>query len=212
MGGTGPEGRGLATRLGLAGIPAFVGSREIDRAREAVAKIRTAGVTIIEAASNDEVADRCDLVFLAVPFARAAEVVDAYRDRFRTRAVVVDLTVPLAFVDGVPRFVEMPEGSAAEHLRARLPATVRLAAALKTIPASVLGRVEVALDCDEFVCGDSPQARAAVIDTLGRIPGLRLLDVGGLEASRSLERMTLLAVEINKRYKIRTARFRVVGL
>ncbi len=212
MGGTGPEGRGLATRLGLAGIPAFVGSREIDRAREAVAKIRTAGVTIIEAASNDEVAERCDLVFLAVPFARAADVVDAHRDRFRSRAVVVDLTVPLEFVDGVPRFIEMPEGSAAEHLRARLPPTVRLAAALKTIPASVLGKVEVALDCDEFVCGDSPQSRAAVIDTLGRIPGLRLLDVGGLEASRSIERMTLLAVQINKRYKIRTARFRVVGL
>jgi predicted dinucleotide-binding enzyme len=127
------------------------------------------------------------LIFLAVPFAGAGDVVESYRDRFRTRTVVVDLTVPLTFANGVPALVDLPEGSAAEHLRARLPSGISLAAALKTLPASVLGG-DIPLDCDEFVCGDSPEARTAATDVLSRIPGLRLLDAGGLETARTLER------------------------
>jgi predicted dinucleotide-binding enzyme len=44
------------------------------------------------------------------------------------------------------------------------------------------------------------------------ISGLRPVDAGGLEAARTIERMTVLAIGINRRYKIKTARFRVVGL
>lgn len=209
IGGTGPQGRGLAARLGAAGIEALVGSRELDRARETVERLRAPS---IHAGTNDDVVERCDVVFLAVPFAGAGDLVERYRGRFRQGSVVVDMTVPLVFDAGVPSLVDVREGSAAEHLRTRLAPEVRLAAALKTIPAAVLGRLDAALDCDEFVCGDSPDARAAVMDILGRIPALRPIDAGGLDAARTLERMTLLAVEINKRHRIRGARYRVIGL
>jgi NADPH-dependent F420 reductase len=213
IGGTGAEGRGLATRLAAADVRTRLGSRELDRAREAVARIAADKPGLpIDAATNDEVAEESDAIFLAVPFARAAEVVDSYRSAFRPGVLVIDLTVPVSFINGRPVFENLPEGSAAEHLRGRLPPEVRLAATLKTIPAAVLSRAETPLDCDEFVCGDSLEARTTVIEILSRIPGLRLIDVGGLEAAGTLERMTLLAIAINKKYKVRTARFRVVGV
>jgi predicted dinucleotide-binding enzyme len=68
------------------------------------------------------------------------------------------------------------------------------------------------LDCDDFVVGDSADARAQVIEAMRAISGLRPVDAGGLEAARVIERMTVLAIGINRRYKIKTARFRVIGL
>jgi predicted dinucleotide-binding enzyme len=62
------------------------------------------------------------------------------------------------------------------------------------------------------VCGDTPEVSAAAIALLSRIPSLRLLDAGGLQSARLIERMTALAIVLNKRYKVRGARFRVVGL
>jgi predicted dinucleotide-binding enzyme len=87
-----------------------------------------------------------------------------------------------------------------------------MAAALKTIPAGVLGALDVPLDCDDFVCGDSADARSAAMNVLSEIPTLRPLDAGGLESARTIERMTALAIVMNKRYKVRNARFRMVGV
>lgn len=213
IGGTGPEGRGLAARLSAAGLTTLVGSREPDRARETVRAIQRGDTALpLEGVANAEAVARGDLLFLAVPFAHAAAIIETYQHQFRAGTVLVDVTVPVAFAGGVPMLVELPEGSAAEFVRGRLPPEVRLAAALKTIPASVLEHVDVPLECDDFVCGDSPEARAATIDILKRIPGLRPIDIGGLDAARTLERMAVLAIGINKRYRIRGARFRVVGL
>jgi NADPH-dependent F420 reductase len=213
IGGTGAEGRGVASRLARAGVPVLVGSRSIDRAREASERVRAGDGTLpVEPALNETVLAESDIVLLAVPFASASELVTVQAARLSRGAILVDLTVPLRFEGGVPALVRIPEGSAAEHLRARLPPEIQLAAALKTIPATLLGRVDAPLDCDEFVCGDSSESRAAVIDVLGRIAGLRLHDVGGLESARTLEGMSLLAVTLNKRYHVRTARYRVVGV
>jgi predicted dinucleotide-binding enzyme len=106
----------------------------------------------------------------------------------------------------------VPEGSAAEHVKARLPAHTRLAATFKTVPASLLGDLDRTLDCDEFVCGDSDEARAGARDLVQAVPGLRAIDVGPLSRARSIEHLTLLAVGINRRHKIHDARFRIVGL
>jgi hypothetical protein len=47
---------------------------------------------------------------------------------------------------------------------------------------------------------------------VARLPALRAIDAGPLEAARAIERMTLLAVTLNKRYRSHDARFRVVGI
>jgi len=209
IGGTGHEGRGVAARLAAAGVPVLVGSRQLERAQQTVEALGGVG---LEAATNDRIASDCDVIFLAVPFDGVAALLDAYRERFQPGALVIDLIVPLTFEGGVPGIAEVAEGSATEFVRARLPPEVRLAAAFKTIPASALAKLETPLDCDEFVCGDSPEVCAAVIGLLGHIPSLRLLDAGGLRSARLIERMTALAIVLNKRYKVRGARFKVAGL
>jgi 8-hydroxy-5-deazaflavin:NADPH oxidoreductase len=213
IGGTGHEGRALAARLASAGFDVLVGSRAIDRAQATVAELHAAHpVLLLRAATNRDVVSSCDVVFLSVAFAGAGEILDAHASSFRAGTLVIDVTVPLAFRDGVPTLLEVAEGSAAAFVRARLPREVRLAAAFKTIPASILGRLDSPLECDEFVCGESPEIVAETIALLSRVPTLRLVDAGGLEAAATLERMTALAVAINKRYRKRSARFRVVGI
>jgi NADPH-dependent F420 reductase len=213
VGGTGAQGRGLAARLAAAGVAVLVGSREAAHAREVVTalKARREGLAI-EPATNADAIARADLVLLTVPFAHAPATLEASREQFRSGSVLVDVTVPVAFDKGVPRLVEVPEGSASEHLRRLLPEHVGMAAAFKTLPAATLGALEQPLDCDEFVCGDSSLARSRTLELAAKIPGLRPVDAGDLQAARVIERMTVLAIGINKRYRIRSARFRVVGL
>ena len=213
IGGTGHEGRGIAARLAAAGLPVLIGSRDAGRARETVDRLHAASATLtIAGVSNDDAAARSDVVFLAVPFDGLDELLRAQGTRFRPGTLIIDLVVPLTFEGGVPGIADIPEGSATEFVRARVPAEVHVAAAFKTIPAAALGKLDTPLDCDEFVCGDSPVARERTIDLLSRIPSLRPLDAGGLGSARAIERMTALAIVLNKRYKVRDARFRVIGV
>ena len=212
IGGTGAEGRGLALRFALTGAVVTVGSRSPDRALETAARLRAQHEIAIEGASNEETIARHDTVILAVPFAHAGALIVAHERAFQPGSLLVDVTVPVVFEGGRPRFVEPGEGSAAEHLRARLPEHVQLGCAFKTLPARLLEHVDVALDCDEFVCGDSPESRNRVSALVGRIPGLRPVDAGPLDSARILERMTLLAITLNKRYKRHEARFRILGI
>ena len=214
VGGTGPEGRGLALRLARAGARVRLGSRSRDRARAAVDELRkTAADVRVEPADNADAFAAPDFVLLTIPFAGAAETIRAHAAAIAAGALVIDVIVPVRFEKGAPpRLIDVPEGSAAEHVRALLPARVPLAVAFKTIPASLLGESDRPLDCDELVCGDSEESRKRAMALVGRLPGLRAIDAGGLEAARAIERMTLLAVTLNKRYRSHDARFKIVGI
>lgn len=213
VGGTGSEGRGLASRLARAGVRVTLGSREEPRAVEAAAALREKfSGAMIEGASNGDAIAAAPFVFLAVPFAHAEALITTHYDRFREGALLIDVTVPVVFDGGRPRFVEPPAGSAAEQIRAVLPPHVRLACAFKTLPARLLEHVEIPLDCDDLICGDSLESRQAAMTLVERIEGLRAVDTGSLESARALERMTLLAITLNKRYKTHGARFKVLGI
>lgn len=212
VGGTGHEGRGIALRFARAGIPVVVGSRDRARAEQVAGAMSDGGRLPVTGSSNAEAVARCDVVILAVPFAHAVESLRGCAEAFRPGALLVDVTLPIAFVGKAPVFTDLPEGSAAEHLRHHLPPQARLVATFKTISAATLVDVERSLDCDEFVCGDAEDARRQAMDLLRALPGLRPIDAGPLEAARALERMTLLAIAINRRYKFYHARFRVIGL
>lgn len=214
VGGTGAEGRGLALRLARGGCRVLLGSRSAERARAAADQLkRQAAELAIEPADNDAAFAAADFVLLTVPFSGVAEAIGMHAGRLRAGALVIDVTVPIRFEKGgPPRLIEVAEGSAAEHVRALLPPNVPLAAAFKTIPARLLSELERPLDCDELVCGDSDESRRRALELVGRLPGLRAIDAGPLEAARAIERMTLLAVTLNKRHRSHEARFRVVGI
>ncbi|MCU1385241.1 MAG: npdG [Acidobacteria bacterium] len=211
LGGTGQQGRGLAQRFARVGLRVIVGSRDPDKARAVIAGWPGGGQPI-DVASNTEAAAQSDLVVIAVPFASVDALLAEVAGRFTEGAVAIDLTVPVTFNAGKMAMLEVAEGSASEHIRARVPARVGLAAAFKTIPAHLLSELDTPLDCDEFVCGDTDEARARTVALVQLLPGLRAVDVGPLSRARSIEGMTALAIAINRRHKIHDARFRIVGL
>lgn len=213
IGGTGREGPGLALRLSQAGFTVVIGSRDRARAEETIRSLAPRlGAGRLEAAENEEAIRSCDVSLLCVAFRHAAETIVRHLHAFSPGSLLIDVTVPVVFDGGRPQFVDVPQGSSSEHLRELLPHYVALAGAFKTLPSHLLANADARLECDEFVCGDSPESRARTMAILNRIPGLRAIDVGSLEAARILERMTLLAIQLNRQYKVREARFRVVGL
>lgn len=219
IGGTGEEGRGLALRWAMASALVSIGSRTIERAKatadelnELLAARGEASVQHIRYGENKEVIAGSQFVLLTVPFAHAASTLEAHREDFQEGSILIDITVPVSFEQGRVRYVELPEGSASEHLKARLPENIPLVAAFKTEPAHLLAEIDEPLDCDSFVASDSKEAKLQVMEAIGFIDGLRAVDAGTLYSARTLERMTVLAIGINRRHKIKTARYRIVGL
>src|SRR5437660_11235245 len=101
LGGTGPEGFGLARRWAKAGEKIIIGSRDAKRAREAAEKIKA---SIPDAqVSGDENSAACaaaDLVVLTIPVEGHAAVLKQIKPVFRPDAIVVDGTVALAASGG----------------------------------------------------------------------------------------------------------------
>jgi 8-hydroxy-5-deazaflavin:NADPH oxidoreductase len=210
LGGTGQQGSGLARRLAAAGVHVIVGSRDPQRARATVDA--WSPPVRVDVAENAAAAASADTILLAVPYATIDALLEEITPHLRPDAVAIDLIVPLTFAGGKMAMLDVPEGSAAEHIRARLPPTVALACAFKTIPAHLVDRVDEPLDCDEFICGDSDAARGRAVELVAQIAGLRAVDVGPLARARSIEQLTALAIAINRRHKRHDARFRIVGL
>jgi 8-hydroxy-5-deazaflavin:NADPH oxidoreductase len=213
--GTGREGTALATRLAQAGYPVIIGSRTEERAlqkaRELAALLRNAGLDpTLSGATNAEMAEKAGVCVLSVPFPHVLESVRLLS--FRPGTVVIDTTVPVAFEGRSARFVDTGGRSVAEQIQAAVSPGVHVATAFQTIPARILGDLDSPLDCDIFVCSDSPEAKRVTMDLVRPIPGLRPVDAGSLAEAGTIERMAVLAISMNLRYRVKSARFRVVGL
>ncbi len=213
LGGTGTEGKGLALRFASAGTEVTIGSRSRERALAAAGEYNSIlGTDTIRGATNEEVLGENRIVFLTVPFEHAVEAVSAYRDSFTSGSILVDVTVPMRLVKGHPVYAQPETGSGAELVEMHVPPGVSVVGAFKEIPAHVLAEVETALDCDVLICGESREARDTVMAAASLIPSLRPLDAGPLQMASVIERMTVLAVYLNRRYKQKGARFRVQGI
>ena len=217
LGGTGPQGRGLALRLAIAGFSVALGSRVPERAQAEASRLRERARALrpepaIIGAGNREVSSQSDALILAVPFAAARETIAETVSSAPAAALWVDVTVPLGFRGGRVTVSLSDKGSASEELALLLPHPKSLVAAFKTVPASSLVDLANPLDCDVFVCGDSTENKTRVIDVISRIRGLRAVDVGPLSCARPLEAMTALLIGINRGHGVKSAHFRLMGL
>jgi len=210
LGGTGQQGGGLAQRLAKAGHRVTIGSRDPARAAATLAGWPL-GRSIASADYAGATA-AADVVILAIPFDAVEGVLVGCGPHVRPNALVIDVIVPVTFARQSVELSAIAEGSAAEYVKARLPEHAQLAATFKTVPAHLLNEIDRPLDCDEFVCADSADARAAASALVGDVAGLRAVDVGPLRAARSIEHLTLLAIRINRRHHVHESRFRIVGL
>ena len=210
LGGTGPEGRGLALRLALAGEDVIIGSRDAGRAATAAEQVAgLAPGAVVEGALNDEAAARADIVFVAVPYPAQRSTIEPLAGHLADK-VVVGVTVPVRFGKGGASIEPVPDGSAALEIQALLPNS-RVVAAFQTISAHDLLDPNETIDSDVVVCSDDEDARARIMELSGRIDGIRPVDGGGLANAVYVEGMTALILNLNRRYKARAA-FRITGI
>src|SRR5438309_8311205 len=202
LGGTGPEGFGLARRWAKAGEKIIIGSRDAKRAREAAEKIKA---SIPDAqVSGDENSAACaaaDLVVLTIPFEGHAALLKQIKPVIRPDAIVVDATVPLAASVGgrATRTLGIWQGSAAQETAELVPKGVPVVAAFHNASAELLN-ADGPVDCDVIVCSDDPTATLEVRSLAAKIPGVRAIDGGKLETARILEQITALLVGLNTRH------------
>ena len=204
IGGTGALGLGLALRFAAAGREVAIGSRDPGRAEEAAAKVRArlpeAGVTGLQ---NTDAASLGPIVFLTVPFRAQSENLTNLAFVLERGQILVDATAPLAAaISGkATRLLGVPQGSAAEQAQEMVPDGVSVVSALHTVSAKKLRDLDVRLDEDVLVTGDSREDKRRVAEAIGVIPGLRPVNVGGLEAARFVEGLTPLLISLNIRNK-----------
>ena len=215
VGGTGPEGSGLAIRWARAGESVIIGSRDAERARAAAAQIaeKAGALASVEGADNVTAVKMCDVVVVTVPFAGQADLLKELKPSFRTGTVLIDATVPLATaVGGRPtRVLGVWQGSAAEQAQEVVGKNVVVAAAFHSLSSTVLAG-EDDVDCDVIVCSDDDRARQVASELAAKIPGVRAIDGGKLENARIVEAMTALLITLNIRHKVHGAGWRVTGL
>jgi NADPH-dependent F420 reductase len=215
IGGTGAEGYGLALRLGAAGHHVTIGSRDAERgaAKAAEANDRLGSAATVDGSDNAAAAAAAAVVFVTVPFEGAAAIYASIAPAIRTDSVVCDCTSPLmAAVGGRASHALRPwHGSAAEFVKTLLPKGTRLVAAFHTIGARALQQTDRPVDSDAFVMGDDVKAKAIVGSLIESIPGMRWIDVGGLQMARIAETLTPLLISVNGRYKMHDAGFRLTG-
>jgi NADPH-dependent F420 reductase len=215
VGGTGPEGSGLALRWARAGEQVIIGSRDASRAQATAAQIaeKAGALGSVEGVENIVAVKMCHTVVLTVPFGAQADLLKQLKPSFRQGTVLIDATVPLAAaVGGRPtRTLGVWQGSAAEQAAEIVGKNVTVAAAFHSLSATVLdGDHDV--DCDVIVCSDDDPARQVASELAVKIPGVRAIDGGKLENSRIIEAMTALLITLNIRHKVHGAGWRVTGL
>ena len=214
VGGTGALGFGLGMRLARDGVPVTIGSRSAERAKEAASKLRERVPDAqVEGLTNEDAARRGPIVLLTVPFRAQSENLTNLKEVLEPGQILVDATVPLAAAlsGRATRLLGVPQGSAGQQAAEMAPDGVTVVSALHTVSAATLADLDAELDEDVLVAGDKADAKRAVAELIARVPGLRPVNAGRLEAARLIEGITPLLISVNARYKAH-AGVRLTGL
>lgn len=210
IGGTGKEGKGLAYRWAKAGYTVLIGSRVREKALATVAELRERlGEAVrMEGMTNQEAAEKADIVVLTVPYAAHQETLLIIKDQVQGK-ILIDVTVPL-MPPKVTRVHIPPAGSAAQEAQNILGPDVQVVSAFQNISYEHLLN-DHEIECDVLVCGGTRAARAEVIK-LVEAAGLTGWDAGPIENSIVAEGLTSILIGINKQYGVESAGIRITGV
>lgn len=211
LGGTGPAGLAIAARLASVGHRLVIGSRSEERAAAAVNDVqeRWRGQELDLVPGDNAVAAGAELVVLATPWEAALPTVKELAGQLADKTVIT-------MVNAITRLgsrtapLLLPTGSVAVALAQTVPQS-RIVGAFHHLPAGPLGEPDATVEADVMVFSDHRQAKDAVIELVGQIPGLRGIDVGGLASALAVEALTAALVEVNRRYKTHCS-LRVTGV
>jgi len=214
LGGTGPEGFGLALRWAKAGETVIIGSRDARRAQEAAERIKSklGSQAHVSGDENTATCGVADLLVLTVPFEGHAAVLKQIKPMIRHGTIVIDTTVPLAASVGgrATRTLGIWQGSAAQETAELVPKDIPVVAAFQSVSAELLNS-DAPVECDVVVCSDNTDALQLVRSLAAKIPGVRAIDGGKLENARILEQITALLIGLNIRHKGHSG-IRITGL
>jgi NADPH-dependent F420 reductase len=198
LGGTGPQGRGLARRFLRAGHEVVLGSRSEERALAVAAEYAALGT--VTGGSNADAA-QADLVVVTVPYEGHAELLAGLAEQLAGK-IVVDSVNPLGFDGRGPYVLPVPAGSAAQEAQQLLPAST-VVAAFHHVSAVLLDDPDVEqVEGDILVLGEDREAVAIVCTLAASIPGARGVYAGRLRLAAQVEGLTANLIAINRRYKV----------
>jgi NADPH-dependent F420 reductase len=210
IGGTGPEGLGLAIRFAKAGNMVFIGSRSEERAGEAVAKVKEkVPHGDVFGGLNAEGAEKADIIFLTVPSDAHASTLEELSEVIGDK-ILVDVVVPMVVDKDGARAVDLADGSAAEEAQ-RIAPKAKVISAFHHLDGKELQKVDRPMQGDVLVCGDHKTAKKKVLDLVEQIEWVRALDAGPLSNARYLENWTVVLVHLNKLYKAHSG-VRITGI
>lgn len=200
LGGTGPQGRGLARRFAAAGIPVVIGSRDADRAAALATELATATGGTVSGADNATAADQGDVVVVSVPWEGHRDLLAGLAPQLAGK-VVVDCVNPLGFDKQGAYALQVEEGSAAQQAAALLPDST-VVGAFHNVSAVLLDDPDVdKVDTDVLVLGDVREATDLVQALADTIPGVRGIFGGRLRNAHQVEAFTANLISINRRHK-----------
>ncbi len=204
LGGTGKEGRGLASRWARAGRTIRIGSRREERGRAAAEELsrELSAASRLEGMSNRDAARSSEIIVSTLPYDGHIETLTSMADELSGKLV---LTATIAWPPS-----PMGRRSAAEEVAEALP-QARVVAAFQTVSAGVLKddrsehEEDVLIFFEQLEAGE--EARTLVNET-----GLRGVMAGPLNYARVAESFTGLLLKVNKRYGVKSTGIRITGL
>ena len=218
IGGTGPQGLGIAERLAIAGVDVIVGSRKEEKALDVVAKakvdLKDYDLSNMKGMANEDAAKEGDILIITVPLAAQKPTLEGIKE-FCKDKIVMDATVPLeTAIGGKPfRFIDLMEGSAAERTASILEGTgAKVICAFCNISNSHLANIPEEIDCDCLIAGDDVESKEIAAEIIDKIPGIKTIDCGILEKARIIEKITPLLIGLNIKYKSHYGGLRITGI
>ena len=211
VGGTGPEGLGLAIRFAASGHHVAIGSRSTERGEEGAATVAEAvpGASV-SGGENAAAVEGADVVFLTFPYGGQAPTLEAIGGTL-DGVIVCDVVAPLEFVRGTGAVaLDVDGNSAAEEAAAALP-NARVVSAFQNMSAEKLMELGTPVEADVLVCGDDKEAKAVLMGLADEIDGVRGVDGGALSNSRYVEMLTSLLINLNRVHKTQTS-IRIAGV
>lgn len=200
LGGTGPQGRGLARRFAAAGMTVVIGSRTADKAEAIAAELAESTGGRVTGAANPDAAATGDIVLVVVPWEGHRELLESLREPLAGK-IVVDCVNPLGFDKQGAFALPVEEGSATQQAAAILTES-RVLGAFHNVSAVLLEDPSVErVEIDVLVLGDDREATDLVQALADTIPGVRGVYGGRIRNAHQVEAFTANLIAMNRRYK-----------
>jgi len=200
LGGTGPQGRGLARRFAQAGLAVIIGGRNAQRSAGVADELSAEIGISVGGTDNLTAAQNGDIVLVVVPWEGHAELLAELKPVLAGK-IVVDCVNPLGFDKQGAFALKVEEGSATEQAAGILTEST-VVGAFHNVSAVLLEDPEVTdLGTDVLVLGDDRAATDLVQALADTIPGIRGVYGGRIRNAHQVEALTANLISINRRYK-----------